>query len=248
MSVSHADKWTVFLMSLIAPGSGQLFALHRSFGLWCVAAAASICGAAYFAKFSPVFSAMCVAIWSLIAMASASHAKHLLEFRPPWLGTPGVTAYVRYETPRRNRIRLGIDVDIPRPASEVWLRIAQLELFLCIDPFHTSIIAVDGPLKVGSTLLLEHHAIGFRFTRGGRLLRWREGEGYSFSDLRRRDPRRGFPHVFHVAVRSTDDARSTRLTIDVRGRWSSKLVPARVGMLWLGWVMREHARLLRAAM
>ena len=104
----------------------------------------------------------------------------------------------------------------------------------------------------GVDLLLSHNAFGRRFLRFGRIVAWHDGNGYSFSDLSGRGPSSGFPHVFTVKLSPAGDgpeaAPLARLTIHVRGRWTSRLAPAWLGRNWVWLVCCEHARLLRKAL
>ena len=53
--------------------------------------------------------------------------------------------------------------------------------------------------------------------------------------------------MIEVRPEAGDPAR-TRLTIDVRGKWTTPWVPMGLALAWLRYVMREHARRLREAM
>ena len=90
--------------------------------------------------------------------------------------------------------------------------------------------------------------LGRRFLRFGKIIAWREGSGYTFSDLSSHGPKQGFPHAFMINLQpltSDETEPLTRLTIQVRGRWTSRLAPAWFGRLWVWLVCREHARLLQ---
>jgi hypothetical protein len=108
-----------------------------------------------------------------------------------------------------------------------------------------------GPeLRPGVAIALEHRVFGVKFLRFGRLLRWREGRGYTFSDLSGRSEGRGFfPHVFDFAVEPSASAGEgvTRLIVGIRGLWTSRL-PRWAGLWWFRYVSREHARLLKDAL
>jgi hypothetical protein len=130
--------------------------------------------------------------------------------------------------------------------ATAWRRVSDLPAFLTIDPFHERVVLMRDAPAAGVDLVLWHNAFGRRFARFGRILSWREGCGYTFSDLSPRGPRHGFPHVFAVAVDPLPGrAEQSRLTIAVRGKWTSPLVPAAIGRWWIWLVCREHARLLR---
>jgi hypothetical protein len=143
-----------------------------------------------------------------------------------------------------------MEILIPLPADEVWTLVGNLRHFACIDPFHQRILVLGPELKPGVELAIQHGALGISWVRFGRLLYWREGEGYAFSDLSPRGPGRGFPHVFTVEVSPAGpgEARRARLTIHVRGRWTAHWLPRWVRQLWLQSVCTAHLRLLRLAL
>jgi hypothetical protein len=148
-------------------------------------------------------------------------------------------------------IDLVIDVDVARPVEEVWARLADFAGFVTIDPMHNRVI-VQGPgreLKPGVELAIEHVAFGITFFRFGKLLTWRDGCGYSFSDLSRKGALGFFPHVFDFAVEPGEaGAGGSRLIVSVRGKWTSRRWPRWLGLIWFRYVGREHARMLRAAL
>jgi hypothetical protein len=128
---------------------------------------------------------------------------------------------------------------------------------LTIDPFHDQVTLMRAEPRVGVDLVLHHNVFGLRFLRFGRILSWREGKSYAFSDLSRHDrpregrrhcgPWQGFPHVFFVEI-VPQGADRCQLVITVRGKWTSRLMPVVVAPLWLRWVCIEHARLLMKAL
>src|SRR5262249_9789749 len=132
---------------------------------------------------------------------------------------------------RGSTVDLRIELEVTRSPVEVWEIIADLPRFACIDPFHSRIRVLGPALKPGVDLVLEHCAFGISFLRFGRLLSWREGHGYAFSDLSAHGPRRGFPHVFFVTLSPGESGacKGTRLTVTVRGKWTARYVP-----LWVG--------------
>lgn len=148
---------------------------------------------------------------------------------------------------RGRSVSLGFELDVPLPAVDVWSRIARLEEFVCLDPFHCRVTLMRPAPGVGVDMVIEHAVLGIHLLRFGRILRWREGEGYAFSDMSRRGRRHGFPHVFFVRLVPFGEDRC-RLTIEVRGRWTLPLVPARLGMIWLRWVANQHARILQKSL
>ncbi len=235
MRATNRDKWTAFVLSLAVPGAGQLFAGSGTFVLWLAAviAIASLAGP--------------VAPWAigLLSLFSAEHAKRCLELGQIRKGRGVVQSRIDCPMPRKNRVKLGIELAIPKPAAVVWAVVADLPRFLCVDPYHSRIVYLGKDRRPGLELALEHRAFGFTVWRFGRLLSWREGAGYAFSDLSARGTASGFPHVFFVGIEPTDIG--TRLSVRVRGKWTAGWIPRPLVRLWLWYVCCEHARLLRAA-
>ena len=94
-------------------------------------------------------------------------------------------------------------LEIPLSAISVWGQIRDFHRYARHDFFHAE-IAIDGGVpRPGAKLTLYHRYLGFRIWRTGRILIWREGTGYSFSDLSTRGPRAGFPHVFGYRFEAT---------------------------------------------
>ena len=245
------SKWTAFLLSACVPGAGQLAARSWTCLAWFAAAG--------------LFVAACTQVdrlvesgwnWPLqvgagmtFCLLSAEHAKRLLEDRHSKSGSSVVAASaVRCKSEGR-KLELAISLDVARSQAEAWTLIRDLPRFLIIDPFHDRITLMRDQPTVGVDLVLSHNAFGRRFLRFGKIIAWQEGSGYTFSDLSRRGPKEGFPHVFMIKLQplaSRDDKKPlTRLAIHVRGRWTSRVVPVWLGRIWVWLVFREHARLLR---
>jgi hypothetical protein len=247
------DKWTAFWLSLVVPGAGQLAA--RSW--WAAAWIAGGLGLAVLLAMRHAggigtFDPLAIVVLGLLGLLSAEHAKRLLEAKRTAAdaGTKPsrcLRSSVVCEPPRGRSVSLLLSLDFARPAEEMWAAIADLPRFLTIDPFHDRVTLQQLPPARGVDVVLWHNAFGLRFRRFGRIIAWNEGRGYTFSDLSGRDKRAGFPHVFVVAIAPATsqmgEPRST-LTIRIRGRWTSPLVPPALGHWWLLWVCREHARLL----
>jgi len=238
-------KWTAYWLSLGLPGLGQLMAGSQwcvpwfagIVFLWCVV---NVSGLQVVAPAGVVFSVL----WALL---SAEHAKRLLEpSRSARDGRPKPRVRVRCREVGRTAVDLRIELCLDRPVDEVWSKMADFTRFTCIDPFHERVIVQAAEFRPGVDLILVHRLLGFRFLRFGRLLTWREGHGYAFSDLSGRDKRHGFPHVFFCSIESVGDSalHRSRLTVSVRGKWTSPWVSRRLGMCWLRYVCYEHARLL----
>jgi hypothetical protein len=161
---------------------------------------------------------------------------------------------------------VAISLSVAESPEQLWKQISDLPRFLTIDPFHDQVTLMRRPPAKGVDLVLSHNAFGRRFLRFGRIIAWQEGVGYTFSDLSSHGPRVGFPHVFMVRIEPLakeppglsrrpsppphkfglrDEPGGSRLTIRVRGRWTSRLIPVWLGRRWIRLVCREHARLLR---
>jgi hypothetical protein len=272
-SATNTSKWTLFFLSACVPGAGQLAA--RSWTCLAWFAAAGLLVAALTQLPSPLRVAMGIAF----GLLCAEHAKRLVERRRAKGTSAVVAASLCHAQSRGRMLDIEFSLDVARSAADLWQFISNLPQFLTIDPFHDAVTLMrDRPAR-GVDLVLSHNAFGRRFLRFGRIVAWREGSGYTFSDLSGRDRRRGFPHVFVVSLtpfsassnpepepeakadrripcasgcglneESTSRVPLTRLSIRVRGRWTSRIAPVWIGRLWVGLVCREHARLLRKAL
>ena len=150
---------------------------------------------------------------------------------------------VIYEKPKGLSVDVRLELDLWRGAEEVWREVSDLKRFLTVDPFHEQVTLMRPEPAAGVHLVLRHNVFGFRFLRFGKILQWDEGRRYAFSDLSSRGKQHGFPHLFFVDVEPVGP-QQTRLTVRVRGKWTTWLVPMCLVRLWLTWVVREHARLL----
>ena len=243
MSWTQRDKWVAFWLSLAVPGAGQLWA-----GRWsCLAYFAAAGGLV-----ATVPGAFSWAALAALGLVGAEHAKRCVE-GDRWRGR-AKSAVTRSRlvdrSGRGRRIVLAIEIEVARSPTEVWARIADFREFATIDPFHSRIIVLGPELRPGVALALEHRAFGVKFLRFGRLLWWREGRGYAFSDLSGRAGGLGvFPHIFDFAVGpAAPGSGSTRLTVGIRGKWTSRRLPRWAALWWFRYVCREHARLLKAAL
>jgi len=248
--MSEPNKWSAFLLSLAAPGAGQLYA--RSF--WCVP---WFCSVALFAIIAGVTSStnfgvvtLQAVLFAVLGLLSAEHAKRLCETTPSQLRRSGIVSRVELPPLRGRTVKARIELDVPYDRKKLWSTVANLSEFLTIDTFHEQVTMMRPEVRAGVDFVLSHNAFGVRFRRFGRILRWEEGRGYSFSDLPNGKLGVGFPHVFFIRVEEIGDRMppASRLTIEVRGKWTSRWIPAALGRWWLYCVCREHARLLRKAL
>jgi hypothetical protein len=150
------------------------------------------------------------------------------------------------------RIRIGprgaVDccalLHLPLSATSVWGQIRDFPRYAQQDFFHADIkIAGDLP-RAGAAIELTHRYCGLRFARVGRILVWKEGVGYSFSDLSPRGPKAGFPHIFSYRLEAMTPSQC-RLEIRVRGLWTARSFPRALARLWLWWVFSHVVRSVR---
>jgi len=192
-----------------------------------------------------------------LALLSAEHAKRVVEARSHRRPT-GWPYRVKVEPRRRSNVRMTIEIDCGCNAAALWERVSQLSAFLTIDPFHHKVVLTRNQPAAGVDVVLHHNAFGVRFLRFGRILKWREFTAettaekpqrgsFAMSDLSQRGAQAGFPHVFFVDVERRECGGS-RLTIRVRGRWTSYVLPAPFAGLWMAYVGYDHARLLSKAL
>jgi hypothetical protein len=238
------SKWTAFLLSACVPGAGQLAARSWTCLAWFTAAGLLAAALARIGELVPG-SAWLLAVQfvagAALCLLSAEHAKRLLE-KGRRRNAAVVDSWVSCKGGSGRSVDVLISLTLRHSPEHLWEQIRDLPRFLTIDPFHDEVTLMrDKPAK-GVDLVLSHNAFGRRFLRFGRIIAWHEGEGYTFSDLSTRGPRVGFPHVFMVAIEP--QAGGSCLTIRVRGRWTSRIVPVWIGRLWIRLVCREHARLL----
>ncbi len=157
---------------------------------------------------------------------------------------------MRIELDRRWRVNLHAGFSLPTGAAAVWRHMCDFERFACLDLFHHAVHLDRPPPRVGTHLRIEHRFVCFAVERIGRILTWREGRSYAFSDLSHR-PGRGFPHVYVYEVHP-EPGGGCRFKIMVRGKWTATWLPRPLVRLWLGWVMLKikqsaHNELLRRA-
>jgi hypothetical protein len=133
------------------------------------------------------------------------------------------------------RVDCSTEIPLSVPARVVWGQMRDFRHFVTRDPFHTR-VDWDGDSSDTHTFILWHGWKLLRFPRVGRILKWREGKGFAFSDLSRRDALKGFPHVYEYRIAATSSEASI-LRISVRGRWTATWMPRWLVRTWLELVM-----------
>jgi hypothetical protein len=247
------SKWTAFLLSACVPGTGQLAARSVTCLAWFAAAGLLVAGGTWVQQSAngaswPVLLQLAAGV--ALSLLSAEHAKRLCECSRNTQGK-ALSAKVTCAAAKGRAIDMLISLDVASSTAALWQTVRDLPRFLTIDPFHDQVTLMRDEPAAGVDLVLSHNALGWRFLRFGRIVAWRENVGYTFSDLSQRGPQTGFPHVFIVKIEEclrkpmTGPKETSRLTIQIRGQWTSRLAPVWLGRAWVWLVCREHARLLR---
>ena len=249
--ISVPSKWTAFLLSACVPGAGQLAARSWTCLAWFAATGLMVAGCSQVERWleGGLIWPLQIGLGLALCLLSAEHAKRLLEDRHVTRGSAVVASSTTHCRSSGRKLEIAMSLDVAISPTEAWALISDLPRFLTIDPFHDRITLMRDKPATGVDLVLSHNAFGRRFLRFGKIIAWREGNGYTFSDLSPRGPKVGFPHVFMINLQSLASSNEqkplTRLSVIVRGRWTSRLVPVTVGRWWVWLVFREHARLLR---
>ena len=147
----------------------------------------------------------------------------------------------RIEVTPSGRVTCRASIGLPMPAAVAWGQLRDFRRFAAQDFFHAAVRVERGGVRRGAALEIDHRFGPFSATRVGRILQWREGSGYSFSDLSRRGPRAGFPHVYRYDLHPLCESRCA-LDVIVAGLWTMPLVPRPLVRLWLLWVFSHIVR------
>lgn len=132
-------------------------------------------------------------------------------------------------------VHAGLQIAIPLDAQDMWKKMLQFERFTTIDAFHRR-VELKGAKRPGTKLKIVHGLGFFRLTRIGRILSWREDVGYSFSDMSRRGNKVGFPHIYAYDVKPVQPGVCI-LNVDVKGKWTARMLPRSIVKLWLRFVL-----------
>ena len=134
----------------------------------------------------------------------------------------------------QRRVRLQASFDVPASRDVVWRSISDFKRMVCTDHFHTAVVFTKGEIHAGGEFNILHKFLGFAVTRRGRILRWKPGHGYAYSDLSIEDPGSAFPHVFFLDLLAKTPTRCN-VSVRVAGRWTTRWVPQSLTRLWLWW-------------
>jgi hypothetical protein len=135
----------------------------------------------------------------------------------------------------RDRVDCSATIRLNLPAASVWGQLRDFRRYASQEYFHRDIRVAGGVVRQGARLRMLHAFAGISAERTGRILRWREGEGFTFSDLSLKGPHSGFPHVLSLRIESVD-ADVSVVHVCVRGRWTARWIPAFARRIWLFWV------------
>ena len=133
------------------------------------------------------------------------------------------------------RVVCRAEFELPVSLPVAWGQLRDFRRFAAQDFFHAAVRVSPGGARAGAALEIDHRFGPFRTTRVGRILQWREDEGYSFSDLSANDARSAFPHTYTYRLRAAAPGRCT-VEITIAGRWTTTWVPRPLVRLWLLWV------------
>ena len=154
---------------------------------------------------------------------------------------------IRIAIDRGWHVRLSGAFELEMNADSAWRSLRDFRRFACQDMFHSSVRLETSEPRTGSSLILDHRLLGIGFVRAGRILHWREGRSYAFSDLSCRDPRKGFPHVYIYSLIPIDDS-NCRFRLEVRGRWTARFLGRALTRSWLAWIMLKTTQSIRNAL
>jgi hypothetical protein len=140
-------------------------------------------------------------------------------------------------------VRCRAELELKLSPLSVWGQLRDFRRYARQDLFHED-IQIDGGLpRPGARLKLLHCYGGIRVKRHGRILLWREGVGFAFSDLSHRGPRHGFPHVLSFRIEPTDGG--SCLHIRATGLWTARATSRLLARVWLRWVFAHVVRSVR---
>ena len=166
---------------------------------------------------------------------------------------------MRIELDARWRVRASCEVELPLNARAMWNLMRDFAAFCRVDPLHRLVrFPVDPGDDEGTTrseaivpypprganIVICHRLFGVGPDRIGRVLRWREGIGFAFSDLSQRGVRVGFPHVCSYDLTALRTDRCV-LSIGACGVWTARRWPRWLVRWWLRYVLLETARMIR---
>lgn len=148
-----------------------------------------------------------------------------IQLTPRW----GVTAETR--------------VILDGSANEAWAVMQDLSRFISADPYHTRMTDEHGHkldhIPPRGTKIRTGHGISVTFfDRVGTMTRVVPNQTIAFTDLSKRGPNVGFPHVYKYELIPLSEHRC-ELKLTARGRWSARWMPRGLVHAWLWWVMAQ---------
>ncbi len=237
-------------LSMVVPGSGYLWMGSGLALIWFGAAAVlTIILQKIFLQVSFLSVTVNFLAFAGLGFLCARQTEQDIERQQRKYIDPAMSSQIFCLQSGANKIHAQIEIDIPKSAEELWKIISDPEKFLCIDPLHSRVVVMGTCPLPRTDILLEHQILGFRFLRFGKILSWRLGKGYSFSDLSAKGPRFGFPHVFFIEISDLPEEKKTnrrrsKLSIVVKGQWTARWIPRALRHWWLNKICHEHALLL----
>jgi hypothetical protein len=149
---------------------------------------------------------------------------------------------MKIEVSATGRVVCEAQLPLPLSARQAWGQLRDFHRYAAHDHFHAGFTIQGEVPRAGAGLTIEHRYGPFRLQRVGRIVRWREGDGYAFSDLSLRGTGRSFPHV--MSLRVADKPGGCVVTVRVTGRWTAP-TPRWMARLWLAWVVLSIAQRTR---
>ncbi len=136
---------------------------------------------------------------------------------------------------RSRRVECSARVKLPMSTGRAWGQLRDFARTAGDDHFHESIVIDGGVPRAGASIHIRHQYFCCIVHRIGRIVRWTEAKGFAFSDLSRRGPRKGFPHVMSITLLSEQDGAGSTMLIRITGRWTAP-TPRWMARVWLWWV------------
>ncbi len=146
------------------------------------------------------------------------------------------------------RVHAESTMELACSSKTAWGQMRDWRRFLTLDPLHKRLHVEGGPndpaRPKGQSITISHRLLGMGPDRVGRVLTWREERGYAISDLSRRGPRAGFPHICTYEVVPVLPT-TCKLRVGVRGVWTARYIPRFMARAWIAWVLHMTEQRIR---